>query len=64
MSASTAHPVRGSNLSRSRDLVLATRSLFILRGTVLSGVARAGQRVVGVPGLDAPVSTVDGDGST
>lgn len=40
-------------------LVLGTRSLFIVRGTVVSGVARAGYRIVGVPGMDAPVFSVE-----
>lgn len=40
-------------------LVLGTRSLFIARGTVVTGTARAGQRVLGIPGMEAPVATVE-----
>jgi hypothetical protein len=39
--------------------ILATRSLFIVRGTVVSGTARAKQRVTGLPGLDATVESVE-----
>jgi len=40
-------------------LVLGTRSLFIVRGTVVSGTARAKQRVIGLPGMDAEVQSVE-----
>lgn len=40
-------------------LVLGTRSLFIVRGTVVSGAVRAGQRVLGVPGMEAAVASVE-----
>lgn len=39
--------------------VLGVRSLFIVRGTVASGVVRAKQRVVGLPGMEAEVLTVE-----
>lgn len=39
--------------------VLGVRSLFIVRGTVVSGAVRAKQRVVGLPGMDAEVLTVE-----
>lgn len=40
-------------------LVLGTRSLFIVRGTLASGTVRAGHRVLDVPGMDAPVASVE-----
>lgn len=40
-------------------LVLGTRSLFIVRGTVSSGTVRAGHRVIDVPGMDSPVASVE-----
>ena len=39
--------------------ILATRSLFIVRGTVVSGAVRAKQRVIGLPGLDGVVESVE-----
>ena len=39
--------------------ILVTRSLFILRGTVISGTVRAKQRVIGPPGFDAAVESVE-----
>lgn len=39
--------------------VLGTRSLFIVRGTVVTGIARARQRVIGLPGMDAEVQGVE-----
>jgi hypothetical protein len=39
--------------------VLGTRSLFIVRGTIVSGTARAKQRVTGLPGMDAEVQSVE-----
>ena len=39
--------------------ILTTRSLFIVRGTVVSGAVRAKQRVIGPPGLDAAVESVE-----
>ena len=39
--------------------VLGTRSLFIVRGTVVAGIARAKQRVIGLPGMDAVVQSVE-----
>lgn len=35
------------------------RSLFIVRGTVVSGTVHAKQRVVRLPGLDAAVESVE-----
>lgn len=40
-------------------LILGTRSLFIVRGTVVTGAVRAGQRVLAVSGMDAPVVGVE-----
>jgi len=40
-------------------LVLGNRSLFIARGTVVTGSACAGQRVLGIPGMEAPVASVE-----
>ncbi len=39
--------------------ILTTRSLFIARGTVVSGTVRAKQRVIDLPGLDAEVESVE-----
>ena len=39
--------------------ILSTRSLFIVRGTVVSGTVRAKQRVIGPAGLDANVASVE-----
>lgn len=39
--------------------VLGTRSLFIVRGTVVAGIARAKQRVIGLPGMEAEVQGVE-----
>jgi hypothetical protein len=39
--------------------VLGTRSLFIVRGTVLTGTVRGKQRVIGTPGMDAEVESVE-----
>jgi hypothetical protein len=39
--------------------VLGTRSLFIVRGTVVAGIVRAKQRVIGLPGMDAVVQGVE-----
>jgi hypothetical protein len=39
--------------------VLGTRSLFIVRGTVKSGTVRAKQRVIGLPGMDGEVQSVE-----
>lgn len=39
--------------------VLGTRSLFIVRGTVTSGTVRAKQRVIGLPGMDGEVQSVE-----
>lgn len=39
--------------------VLGTRSLFIVRGTIVSGTARAKQRVTGLAGMDAEVQSVE-----
>jgi hypothetical protein len=39
--------------------VLGTRSLFIVRGNVVSGTARARQRVIGLPGMDGEVKSVE-----
>ncbi len=40
-------------------LVLGTRSLFILRWQVISGELRVGQRVIGIPGMDARVASLE-----
>lgn len=53
-----AEPAAVSFLVRG-ILILGTRSLFIARGTVLTGMARPGQRVLGIPGMDAPVASVE-----
>ena len=39
--------------------VLGVRSLFIVRGSVVSGVARAKQRVIGLAGMEAEVQSVE-----
>ena len=39
--------------------ILGTRSLFIVRGTVVSGVVGARQRVIGLPGMEAEVQSVE-----
>ncbi|MEP7065105.1 MAG: hypothetical protein ABI889_03640 [Gemmatimonadota bacterium] len=39
--------------------ILAMRSLFIVRGTVVSGSVRARQLVIAPPGLDAEVASVE-----
>ena len=39
--------------------ILGIRSLFIVRGTVVSGIARARQRVLDPPGMDAEVQSVE-----
>lgn len=39
--------------------ILGTRSLFIVRGTVVSGVVRAKQRIVTPAGLNAEVQSVE-----
>jgi sulfate adenylyltransferase subunit 1 (EFTu-like GTPase family) len=39
--------------------ILGMRSLFIVRGTVASGTVRAKQRVIGLPGMDAEVQSVE-----
>lgn len=39
--------------------VLSTRSLFIVRGTVVSGTVMARQRVIGLPGMDGEVQSVE-----
>ena len=39
--------------------VLGTRSLFIVRGSVVSGTLRAKQRVIGLPGMNAEVRSVE-----
>jgi sulfate adenylyltransferase subunit 1 (EFTu-like GTPase family) len=39
--------------------ILGTRSLFIVRGTVASGTVHAKQRVMGLPGMDAEVQSVE-----
>jgi hypothetical protein len=39
--------------------ILGTRSLFIVRGTVASGTVRAKQRVIGLPGMDGEVQSVE-----
>jgi len=39
--------------------VLGSRSLFIVRGTVISGIVRAKQHVLGLAGMDAEVQSVE-----
>ena len=39
--------------------ILGTRSLFIVRGTVVSGAVRAKQRVIDLPGFDGEVASVE-----
>jgi hypothetical protein len=39
--------------------VLGTRSLFIVRGTLVSGTLRARQRVIGLSGMDSEVQSVE-----
>lgn len=39
--------------------VLGVRSLFIVRGTVVSGTLRAKQRVIGLTGMDGEVQSVE-----
>lgn len=39
--------------------ILATRSLFIVRGTVVSGTVRAKQRILAPTGLNADVQSVE-----
>jgi hypothetical protein len=39
--------------------ILGMRSLFIVRGTVVSGTVRAKQRVTGLPGMDGEVQSVE-----
>ena len=39
--------------------ILGTRSLFIVRGTVVAGTPRAKQRVIAPPGLEAEVQSVE-----
>jgi hypothetical protein len=38
--------------------ILSTRSLFIVRGSVVSGGVRAKQRVIDLPGMDGEVESV------
>jgi hypothetical protein len=40
-------------------VVLGTRSLFIVRGSVVSGSVRAKQRVIGLPGMEGEVQSVE-----
>lgn len=40
-------------------LILGVRSLFIVRGTVVSGTLRAKQQVSGLPGMEAQVQSVE-----
>jgi hypothetical protein len=40
-------------------LVFGTRSLFIVRGTVVSGTVRAKQHVTGLPGMEGEVRSVE-----
>ena len=56
--ASSATPAAATFLVRG-IFVLGTRSLFIVRGTVTSGTVRAKQRVIGLPGLDGEVQSVE-----
>jgi hypothetical protein len=39
--------------------VLGTRSLFIVRGSVVSGTVRAKLRVIGLPGMEGEVQSVE-----
>ena len=56
--ASSATPAAATFLVRG-IFVLGTRSLFIVRGTVTSGTVRAKQRVIGLPGMDGEVQSVE-----
>jgi hypothetical protein len=56
--ASSTPPAAATFLVRG-IFVLGTRSLFIVRGTVVAGIARAKQRVIGLPGMDAEVQSVE-----
>ena len=56
--ASSTPPAAATFLVRG-IFVLGTRSLFIVRGTVTSGTVRAKQRVIGLPGMDGAVQSVE-----
>jgi len=56
--ASSTTPAAATFLVRG-IFVLGTRSLFIVRGTVTSGTVRAKQRVIGLPGMDGAVQSVE-----
>lgn len=40
-------------------LVLGIRSLFIVRGTVVTGTVRAGHHVLSIPGMEVPITSVE-----
>jgi hypothetical protein len=56
--ARSAEPPAATFLVRG-IFVLGTRSLFIVRGTVVSGTPRARQRVIGLPGMDGEIQSVE-----
>jgi hypothetical protein len=56
--SSSAPPAAATFLVRG-IFVLGTRSLFIVRGTVVSGTVRAKQRVLGLPGMEGEVQSVE-----
>ncbi|MEP7087596.1 MAG: hypothetical protein ABI884_09690 [Gemmatimonadota bacterium] len=56
--ASSTPPPAATFLVRG-IFVLGTRSLFIVRGTVTSGTVRARQRVIGLPGMEGEVQSVE-----
>lgn len=56
--ASSTIPAAATFLVRG-IFVLGTRSLFIVRGTVTSGTVRAKQRVIGLPGMEGEVQSVE-----
>jgi hypothetical protein len=56
--SSTASPAAATFLVRG-IFVLGTRSLFIVRGTVVSGTVRAKQRVIGLTGMEGEVQSVE-----
>jgi hypothetical protein len=58
-SKASANPHAAATFLVRGILVLGTRSLFIVRGTVVSGTARPKQRVIGLPGMDAEVQGVE-----
>jgi hypothetical protein len=54
-----AEPQAAATFQVRGIFVLGIRSLFIVRGTVVTGTVRVGQRVLGLPGMDAVVAGVE-----